>query len=138
MSLLIILSSLLLFFGCATMPEKKELETSLREAAEKYWEVRLKGNLEDIYGMEFKEDLPPMDKYKVTTGLIRKNLITKHRIKDVVVEGKDGTVYVEFHISMPPVPKPFTQTMTDRWVWDREWRHILEPSKKKQKDEKAE
>ncbi len=131
---LIILLSVLLLFSCATtMPEKKDLEASLRESAERYWEIRLKGNLEDIYDMEYREDLPPLDKYRVRAGLIRKTLITKHRIKDVVVDDKDGIVYVEFHIMLPPVPEPFKQTMTDRWVWDGEWKHILDPKKRKKK-----
>lgn len=129
---IIVLLLILIFISCATMPEKKELESSLKESAERYWQIRLNGNLEEIYEMEYKEGLPPIDKYKVEAGLIRKNIITKYSIKDIIIEGSNGTVYVEFSITIPPVPQPFKQTLTDKWIWDRGWKHILNPKKIKQ------
>ncbi|GAB4541687.1 MAG: hypothetical protein Fur0020_11160 [Thermodesulfovibrionia bacterium] len=130
---IVILLLVLFLSSCATtMPEKKGLESSLRNSAEKYWQIRLNGNLEELYEMEYREDLPPLDKYKVEAGLIRKNIITKYSVKDIIVEGNRGTVYIEFLITIPPVPQPFKQTLIDRWIWDKGWRHILNPRKVKE------
>lgn len=137
-ALLFILSFSALSSGCATMPEQKDLESTLKEAAERYWNIRLKGELKDAYNMEYEEGGLPsdMDRYLYKAGLIRKFIITKHRIKEVTVEGKNGTVLLELHIRMPAIPAPFKQTMKDSWIWDGKWRHILNPKEFLKKNKK--
>lgn len=115
--------------GCATMPGKKDLELSLKKTARQYWKIRLKGKLSDAYKMEYEGGGRPdtMDRYLYKAGLIRKFTITKNRIKEVKIEGKNATVIMELDLMMPGISKPFKQSMTDLWIWDRKWKHILDP-----------
>ncbi len=127
-NLFFIVSLIASISGCATMPEKKDLELSLKKAVRKYWKIRLKGDLRDAYKMEYEEGGLPntMDRYLYKAGLIRKFTITKNKIKEVKIEGKNATVILELYLLMPAISKPFRQSMTDLWVWDRKWKHILD------------
>ncbi len=124
--------------ACATMPGKKDLELSLKKAVKKYWKIRLKGELKDAYKMEYEGGGLPdtKEKYFYKAGLIRKFIITKNKIKEVKIEGKNATVILELYLLMPGISKPFKQPLTDLWVWDRKWKHILDPKEYLNKTDK--
>ena len=113
--------------NCATMPQQKDLGASLEKQAKKYWDIRLNGDVSVIYDMEYKEDLPPFDKYSVDVRRIRKLGVRRHRLKEINVDGKNGTLLVEIHLVLSPVGKTVKHKMTDYWIWDGQWKHILNP-----------
>ncbi len=127
--LLTLIFSINLLSACATMPEQKDLEISLRKTAKKYWDIRMKKDLKDLYDMEFRDNRPPLDKYMVKAALIRKFHITKQRIKTVEIQGTNAAITFNQHIMMPAIPAPLTQTFRDLWIWDRKWKHIFDPRK---------
>lgn len=129
--LLTLIASLNFLSACATMPEQKDLEISLRKTVKKYWDIRLTGDLEELYDMEYSEDLPPFDQYEVKAALIRKFIIRKNIIKKVTIEEKNAAVVLEQHIILPPLPEPLKQAYRDKWIWDGKWKHIFRHGKKK-------
>jgi len=124
--ILMLIIVILLFSGCATVKEKKSKEELLRESVNYYWNIRLKGELQKIYNIEDKNFCPSFEDYKVEAALIRKFDIREFNIKEVTIKNNIAKVIVEFSFYMPPVSKPFKQSIIDRWIWkDRKWWHIF-------------
>jgi hypothetical protein len=125
---LILMAMLIIFMvytpGCSTIPEQKDLEVSLRESVQRYWDIRLKGNVDDIYDMEVGEDLPPIEEYRLEATLMRRITIVKYDIAEITVTGKEGNVRLQVHIMVPVTSRPIKQPLMDRWIWDGKWKHL--------------
>ncbi len=127
---LAILFPILCFFllsSCATTPEVAlpPLE-SLRISSTEYWKLRMADKYEETYKMEYRDALPPYTEYLNIVMAIKKFSIVKHEIKNVNIEGDKGFVDVEFSFILPPVTKPFVQTIKDEWVFiDGKWLHKI-------------
>ncbi|OGW37415.1 MAG: hypothetical protein A2Y97_01775 [Nitrospirae bacterium RBG_13_39_12] len=127
-------AGLILFLcNCATIPGQAETEESLRSTASNYWKMRLEGKLEDTFKMEDKERLiernregfPLNEYYKAKARLAAP--IVSFKINSVSIEdGNKGRVDVEFGLTMPQVPYPVPQLLTDEWIFKNgRWQHLL-------------
>lgn len=119
---------IMLLQGCATLPKERPSEESLRIVAEEYWKLRLANKCEDIYKMEDPAGLPPFTEYCIKVTKIKKFAIKSYSIKEVVINPDTNRAIVNISMSfrMPPVSKPFTDVITDEWLFkDGKWWHIL-------------
>ena len=128
------LGFIVLLCGCATIPREGDLKESLRSAASNYWKMRLEGKLEDTFKMEEKEGLIsankrglPLNEYYKAKATIGGQIIS-YSIKDVQVLDGKGRVDVEFGLTLPEIPYPVHDILTDEWIFKNgKWRHIFPP-----------
>ncbi|MEW6584539.1 MAG: hypothetical protein AB1442_02895 [Nitrospirota bacterium] len=119
-------SLLLLVAGCGPSVREGNTEESLRNAAERYWKLRMEDNYKETYGMEKPEGLPPFEEYSVKAKQIKKFNIISHIVKGVRVEQDKGVTDVVISFIVPPVSKPFSQVIQDQWVYeDGTWLHVF-------------
>lgn len=126
--------SLALFIGCATIPDEGNPKDSLTRAVSAYWKLRMEGKYEDTFKMEDKEDLQksnlggvPLFEYYVSRAKgFKETSVRSYSLKDVAVHEDKGRVDVVFEFTLPEVPFPVHQTLTDQWVLrNGKWRHLL-------------
>ena len=115
------------FLGsCATIPEQRPDNESLRIVAENYWRLRMADDYERTYVLEGREDLPPFKDYLDKVRAMKKFTIVSYSIGKVSVDGTAGTVEVELNIMLPAQPKPIKQIVYDRWTYkEGKWLHLL-------------
>ena len=111
--------------GCASMPKEADLKESLRSSAEEYWKLRMEDKYEATYAMEYSSGLPPFLNYRDNAMRIKKFQVRSVSIGEIKIEGAKGMVDVKFSVIMPPVPKPFDQTLQEEWIFDNKWWHIF-------------
>jgi hypothetical protein len=101
--------------------------SSLRNDAEKYWNMRGQAKYEETYRMEKQEGLPAFEKYRNALASSNKNInVTSRVIKDVRIDGDNGLVDLEVTYLLTNIPKPLKDIIQDRWVFqDGKWRHVL-------------
>lgn len=118
----------LLLSGCASVPKEADLKESLRLAAENYWKLRLDERFEDTYKMENGQGLPPFEKYRDLARAMKRIRIVSISVKDVSVNEGKGDVDLDWRYTLPKIPKPFNETIKDKWVYkDGNWRHLSYP-----------
>lgn len=123
--LVLIIVATALLMGCAAVrPKEADLNESLRNKAKAYWDMRMNDKYDETYKMEDRESLPPYPEYINKAMLIKKWNLKSYSIRDLHMEGDKGSIDLEFSFIMPPVTKPFKQTIKDEWVYkDGRWRH---------------
>ena len=125
-----------ILMGCATVPLPKQAVTqeSLKGTASAYWKLRMGEKYKDTFEMEDKEALqklngqgrPLYEFYVDRARAIRNTDIKSYSIKDVTLEDGKGRVDVEFIFTLPEIPKPIHQVVSERWVFrNGKWLHIL-------------
>ena len=130
-----VLGLVVLLFGCATVPvpEQADTQESLRDTASLYWKLRMDDNYKDTFKMEDKDALqkvsgkgkPPYESYVDQARAIKNNAINSYSIKDVTLQDDKGRVSVEFTFTMPEIPRPVSQIVTDEWIFKNgKWLHL--------------
>lgn len=121
---LVILVLLYITCGCATVNEKNE--ESLRTVAEEYWKLRIEGNFDKSYKLEYKKDLLSFEDYKNIAVGILKASVKKFRLNEIRIEGENALIDVEFYFLLPGVSKLSKDILTDKWIYKNgKWWHIL-------------
>ena len=129
---LILSGFVVLLYGCATIPKEADINESLRSEALHYWKMRIEGKYEDTFKMEEKERLIkrnteglPLNEFYKAKAMVT-GPITSYSIKDVrILDGK-GKVNVQFTLTLPEIPRPVSQILTDEWILENgKWLHLF-------------
>jgi len=127
-----ILWFVVLLCGCTTVLKETDPKESLKSIALTYWKMRIEGNYKDALKMEEKEQLTkgnttklPLDEYYKAKAEITSK-IDSYSINDVKILNDRGRVDVEFVFTLPQIPKPVHQKLSDEWILkDGKWLHLF-------------
>jgi hypothetical protein len=126
-----------LFLGCASvqLPQQSLSGDSLKETASLYWKLRLeKDEYKEIFKIEEPEALKKLnlydekkfDEYVSYVSAIKNIGISSYTVKNIRIKDNTGLVDMEFMFSLPQIPKPAKQILTDEWIYrDGRWLHVL-------------
>ena len=124
--------------GCATvsLPAQSDTQESLKATASLYWKLRLEDRYKDTFEMEDKDALreklkeskkPMYQSYEDRARALKNTEIKSYSIKDATLEDGRGRVNVEFTFTLPEIPRPVHQLVSDVWVFrDGRWLHLLQ------------
>ncbi len=129
-SFLIGVISLLIGWGCApSRPVDDSLKLErLNIRCTEYWQKRLHDDdLKELYEkFEFPQNLPAFEEYKYKAIAIRRITISNFDINNIILDGDNATVKMEFALVLPLTSKPFKEPLADKWIWkDGQWYHIF-------------
>ncbi len=121
---LLIFALLFINYGCATVHEKNE--EFLRSIAEEYWKLRIEGDFNKSYKLEYKENLPAFEAYKnIATGILKVG-IKNFKLSNLRIEKETALIDVEFNFSLPGIGKTSRDILTDKWIYENgKWWHIM-------------
>jgi hypothetical protein len=112
--------------SCATVPEQKPDNESLRVAAESYWQARMNDDYKRTYALEEREGLPPFEEYLDKVRAMKRLNIESLTVGKVRVDGTSGEVEIDMKVMLPGMSAPLKQFFNDRWIYKRDrWRHLL-------------
>ena len=101
---------------------------TLEKQAERYWTERMiKRNFKYTYEEELKEGLPSFETYEIKLTAITRTPTVSVKVKEVKVDGKNGSVKLSASCRIPNFPAEVDIPMGDRWIIEgNQWKHLLQ------------
>jgi len=97
-----------LAYGCDRQP------VSLQERVKKYWEARIKGDVQQTYALEAPDTI---EQSAYRTKLLKSAVVfTAFTIHSIEEDGDQAEVALRMEYILPGLSRPASSTMVDKWV----------------------
>jgi hypothetical protein len=131
-SLLVVFAMLLTSCATTEIPKQANTEESLRNTASQYWNLRMAGKYKDALKFEDKNVLmennklgQPLNEYYEKKAAVA-GTVTSISVDSVRISHDKGMVNMIVNFTLPELPKPVHQFVSDDWVFkDGRWLHLL-------------